>query len=583
MSNKQPKTLLPNDLPFTEEQKQWLGGYLAGLKSAYLALRKNVGETQNNLKPLTILYGSQTGNAAALAQDCATKAKAHGLQAAVRDMDNVEASELANIERLLIITSTYGEGDMPDNAENLWQTIESADAPTLANTFFSVLAIGDTSYEHFCLAGKKWDARLAALGAQRISDRVDCDVDYEDKANAWFDTVLPIISEKGSQTTVSGAPIDTAPAGSTYNRRNPLMAKLKTKRLLSGAGSGKQIFHYEINLIGSGETYEAGDVINLIPRNRSDLIEEILFATNSHPTDTVSWGGENYIVGELLRDKVDIRQPSREFLDALCLRAPESELKTHLETNNETYFYGKDIVDLLNAHPETPFTIQDLVDLLKPLAPRAYSISSCLEKHPDEVHLTIGAVRYEQDGRMHNGIASTWLADEVNEGDTIPCYFAPNKHFSIPTNHNAPMIMVGPGTGIAPFRAFLEAREMAGATGDNWLFFGDRTREHDYIYPEELEAWQQSGLLTKLDLAFSRDQAEKIYVQDKMRENGAELFAWLERGGYFFVCGDALRMAKDVDAALHQIIAQHGNMTEQDAEAYVSKLKKDKRYVRDVY
>lgn len=581
MSEKQKlQALLPHDLPFNDAQKQWLGGYLAGLKSAYTAFKRTMGDAQNQLKPLYILFGSQTGNAAQLAQDCAVKAKNYGLQGIVTDMDTVEAADLPSFERILVITSTYGEGDMPDNAEMLWQAVADDGAPRLESSFFSVLAIGDSSYEHFCLAGKQWDSRLEALGAQRIAERVDCDVDFEEKAEQWFSTVLPIISEKGSQTTVSGAAVEVAPAKVAYSRRNPLLAKLKTKKLLSGKGSGKQIFHYEIDLIGSGETYEAGDVINLIPQNRRDLIEEILSVTGADGSEMVSWQGDNYPVLELLRDKLDIRQPSREFLDALCVRAPESELRAHLDNNNEPYFYGKDIVDFLNAHTEVTFSIQDLVDLLKPLAPRAYSISSSHDKHPNEVHLTIGAVRYTQEGRQHHGIASTWLADEVEEGAVIPCYFAPNKHFSIPADGNAPMIMVGPGTGIAPFRAFLEAREVAGHQGDNWLFFGDRTREHDFIYADELNAWQDSGLLTKLDLAFSRDQAEKVYVQDKMREQGAELFAWLERGGYFFVCGDALRMAKDVDAALHDIIRTHGNT---DPEAYIAQLKKEKRYVRDVY
>ncbi|SUO96968.1 diflavin oxidoreductase [Suttonella ornithocola] len=590
MSEKTSLTaLLPADLPFSEGQKQWLDGYLAGLKSAYLALRRNIGDNaQSQLKPLTILYGSQTGNAAMLAQDCAEKAKAYGLHAFVKEMDAITIEELPTIERLLIITSTYGEGEMPDNAESLWERIEEADAIQLPHTHYSVLAIGDSSYEHFCLAGKKWDHRLAELGAERLSERVDCDVDFEEKAAQWMDSVLPAISEKGSQTTVNGAPSETASvAKNSFSRRNPLMAKLKTKRLLSSEQSGKQIFHYEISLIGSGETYEAGDILNLMPQNKASLIEELLTVLKADKEEIVSWQGSNYSLLELLRDKLEIRLPSREFYEALLLRVQDEHLHAHFsddtESTAEEFLYGKDIVDLLSAYPEATFSAQELVDVLKPLAPRAYSISSSHDKHPDEVHLTIGAVRYTQDEREHHGVASTWLADDLAVGDIIPCYFSPNKHFSIPANPEAPMIMVGPGTGIAPFRAFLEAREMAQATGENWLFFGDRTREHDFIYADELNTWLESGHLTRLDLAFSRDQAEKIYVQDKMREHGEELFAWLERGGYFFVCGDALRMAKDVDAALHEIIAKHGNLSAEETETYIAQLKKDKRYVRDVY
>ncbi len=589
MSEKQQlAALLPQDLPFSEGQKQWLGGYLAGLESAYLALRRNVGESSaSSLKPLTILYGSQTGNAAALAEDCANLAKAKGMLGRVVDMDEISPADLVNVERLLVITSTYGEGDMPDNAETLWQAISAEDAPRLESTHFSVLALGDSSYEHFCLAGKLWDARLEALGGSRIGERVDCDIDFDQKAEAWMEAVLPVISEKGSQETVSGEALPESKSKPQYNRRNPLLAKLKGKRVLSGEKSGKQIVHYDIDLSGSGETYEAGDVLNIIPRNRPQLVAEVLSAVGAQADEPVSWQGNTYPLGELLAEKLEIRMPSHDFFDALILRAEDVDLhkRFHQEPGKELedFLYGKDLVDFLRAYPEAGFTAQDLVDVLKPLAPRAYSISSSMGKHGEEVHLTIGSVRYDLDGRHHHGVASTWLADQVEEGDVVPCYFAANKHFSIPADADAPMIMVGPGTGIAPFRAFLEAREASGATGDNWLFFGDRTRAQDFIYQEELLAWQDNGLLTRLELAFSRDQSEKVYVQDKMREFGEELYRWLERGAYFFVCGDALRMAKDVDRALHEVIAKHGKLSEEAAQVYVDRLKTDKRYVRDVY
>lgn len=586
MNYNDKQIFFPDDLPLNQAQQQWLDGYLTGLNTAYAALRANglTGEGAAG-KPLSILYGSQTGNAESLAWQCAEAAKAHGLAASVLDMDDVNIADLPDIERLLVITSTYGEGEMPDNAETLWQAINSADAPSLTDTFFSVLALGDTAYEHFCLAGKQWDERLAALGGQRIADRVDCDVDFAGAAQMWIDGVLPLISEKGSQETVAGVLGGQKPSG--YSRNHPLAATLSAKRVLSGAGSGKEIVHYEIDLGESGETYEAGDIVHLLPRNRQHLVDEVLAAIAAKGSDIVSWQGENHELALLLREQLDIRMPSSTFLEALLLAADNDDLHQRFAQDKgrelDAFLYGKDIVDFLRAYPDAGFSAQTLVDVLKPLAPRAYSISSSHNQHPGEVHLTIGTVRYEQDGRIHHGVASTWLADEVAIGDTVRCYFAANKHFSVPADDDAPMIMVGPGTGIAPFRAFLEERSVRGAGGDNWLFFGDRTREHDFIYADELTAWQQSGVLTRLDLAFSRDQAEKIYVQDLMRAQGAELFAWLARGGYFFVCGDALRMAKDVDQALHDIIAEHGKMSADDAADYVAALKQSKRYVRDVY
>ncbi|MBV7434920.1 sulfite reductase subunit alpha [Cardiobacteriaceae bacterium TAE3-ERU3] len=590
LSTQKLTTFFPEDLPLDGAQQQWLDGYLTGLNTAYAALRANGMDGGNAGKPLTILYGSQTGNAEDLAWQCADLAKEHGLAALVVDMDDCSLDSLAETERLLVITSTYGEGEMPDNAEALWEDINGEAAPKLDKTFFSVLALGDTAYEHFCLAGKQWDARLEALGAERVGERVDCDVDFDDAAKAWMDAVLPAISAKGSQDAATVA----APAGGSssakpqgYSRNNPLEAKLKAKRVLSGEGSGKQIVHYEIDLVGSGETYEAGDILHLLPRNRQDLVDEVLAAVGADATDVVSWQGENHEIGGLLRDQLDIRMPSSGFFEALLLAAKNDDLHKRFNQDPaeelDAFLYGKDIVDFLRAYPDAGFTAQTLVDVLKPIAPRAYSISSSHNHHNGEVHLTIGSVRYEQEGRMHHGVASTWLADEVEEGDTVRCYFAANKHFSVPSDDKAPMIMVGPGTGIAPFRAFLQERSVRGAEGDNWLFFGDRTREHDFIYADELDNWQKSGVLDRLELAFSRDQQEKVYVQDLMRRHGAELYDWLERGGYFFVCGDAQRMAKDVDKALHDIIAEHGNMSAAAAKEYVAALKKEKRYVRDVY
>lgn len=587
---------LPSDAPFNDEQKQWLGGFLAGLHTRLL-VKEESGAAAPALsapaaaKPLTIIYGTQTGNSQNVAEDIAEQAKAHGLTASVIDMDDADIYQLAATERLLVVTSTYGEGEMPDNAESLWEAASADDAPSFANTFFSVLALGDTNYDDFCLAGIEWDKRLAELGGQRIADRVDCDVDFEDPAAQWIDTVLPIIATKGSDAAGPAIAVDktSKKAKSKYNRQNPLLAELITKKAVTEADSSKEIFHYEFSLSDSGEVYEAGDALNIIPQNRADLVSELIDALAAKADQVVSYGGNDLSLSEIFTDHLEIRTPSKELIKTLAERAGDAEFKALVEAEDgksdalSDFLWGKDSVDLLKLFSSAKLTAAEFIDLAKPLAPRAYSISSSIKHHEGEVHLTIGNVRYNSNERDHNGVCSTYLADVAEVGDKVKCYFSPNKNFAVPADPQAPMIMVGPGTGIAPFRAFLEERLATEAKGDNWLFFGDRNSATDYIYKEEIAEMQSSGLLTRLDLAFSRDQAEKIYVQDRMQENGAELFAWLERGGYFFVCGDAYRMAKDVDKTLHAVIAEHGSMSAEDAESYVNKLKKEKRYVRDVY
>ncbi|WP_434353226.1 sulfite reductase flavoprotein subunit alpha [Psychrobacter sp. HD31] len=565
---------LPIGLPLNKQQKQWLGGFFAGLQTQ----SATAGGLETTGKPLLIIYGTQTGNSEAVAEDAAAAAKANGLAPVVMDMDDVDVATLANTERLLVVTSTYGEGEMPDNAHLLWEAICEESAPTLDKTFYSVLALGDSSYDDFCLAGKEWDERLQSLGATKIADRVDCDVDFDEAASGWIETVLPIISEKGSDEVAAPTAATNKPAKSKFNRKNPLPAILKTKRILTAPESSKEIVHYEFDLADSGETYVAGDALNIVPVNRDDLVNEFLAYFAEEANDTVR---------QQLTTELEIRTPSKELVKLVAEKGGDDELNRLLANNDpealDDFLWGKDCYELVTNYAGDDLTLNEFLATCKPLVARAYSISSSIKKHENEVHLTIGSVRYKTNERHQNGVASTYLADIANEGDTVHCYFSPNKSFKIPQDGSLPIIMVGPGTGIAPFRSFLEAREMTQATGDNWLLFGDRNAATDFIYREEVEAMQASGLLTKLSLAFSRDQAEKIYVQDRMKEEGAELFAWLERGGYFYICGDAYRMAKDVDKALHELIAEHGNMSDDEAVSYVNQLKKDKRYVRDVY
>jgi sulfite reductase (NADPH) flavoprotein alpha-component len=575
---------IPQNAPYSDTQRAWLSGFFAGMHSHIL---QSAGATKSEAaRVLHILYGSQTGNSESIANDAAAAAKTHGLLPVVKSMDEVEANALAQMEYLLIVTSTYGEGEMPDNAQMLWDAVNADGSLRLGNIQYSVLALGDTSYDLFCQAGINWDQKLAELGAKRIYDRVDCDVDFETPAENWIGCVMPIMAEGTATVTV----VDTqAPVAekSQYNRKNPFPATLQVNKLITAEKSSKETRHYEISIAGSGLTYEAGDALCVIPTNCSQLVSDIIKAIGCNGDEDEPVSGEFTSLSEALRTQFEIKQPSKELVEEIAQRSGDQELNGILASGDKDkladYLWGRDTLDLLLQFPQVEFSAAEFLALLKPLQHRAYSISSSGKMYPDSVHLTVASVRYNSHNRDHKGVCSTYLADIANENEAVKVFFMPNKTFKVPEDDSLPMIMVGPGTGLAPFRAFLQERQFRKASGKNWLFFGDRNSASDFIYRDELQAMQNNGLLTRLDLAFSRDQAEKIYVQDRMLEHGAELFAWLEQGGYFFVCGDAQRMAKDVDQALHDVIAKFGSKTAEQAVEYVNQLKKDKRYVRDVY
>ena len=574
---------IPADAPFSGEQKTWLGGFLAGLHSRLMV---GGGQAAPNAapveaKPIDIIYGSQTGTAEILATDAAEKARAIGFHPRVAEMDEVEMEHLAGMQNLLVVVSTYGEGEMPDNAHQFWEALSANTAPRLESLNYGVLALGDTSYEHFCQAGKLVDTRLEQLGAKRLGDRVDCDIDYEELAEAWRGAIMPDPGEVAT-TEPAAAPVESK-AKSGYGRKNPYVSTMRDNRNLSGVKSAKEIRHISFDLGDSGMAYEAGDALGVMPVNAPDLVQNWLDRLGAK-TDTDIGGVP---LDQQLTTGLEIMTPSREMIRAVEKRARHDEL-THVVSNGdkealENFLWGMDALDLLNLNPELKFDPAEVVSWLKPLQHRAYSISSCPKAHEGEVHLTVAAVRWMHKNRSHRGVCSTFLADHVPEGASAGIFMSPNKSFRVPQDDSVPMIMVGPGTGIAPFRAFLEERRERGATGANWLFFGDQHRADDFIYQDEIGAFSESGLLTRLDLAFSRDQAEKIYVQHRMTENGKDLFGYLEEGGHFYVCGDATRMAKDVDAALHHIIETQGGMTPEAATDYVNRLKRDKRYLRDVY
>ncbi|GAB2607251.1 diflavin oxidoreductase [Pseudactinotalea suaedae] len=577
---------IPPDAPFSTAQQSWLGGFLAGLASAH----RDVPAGPAPSLTVTVLYGSQTGNCELLAEDLAAASRERGVLAQVRPLDSATPETLAETGHLLIITSTYGEGDMPDNAELFWDALNDENAPRLESLQFSVLGLGDTGYDNFCEAGKLFDMRLEQLGAQRLAPRVDCDVSYEDDAAAWIATAVDALAKQAPGGASGPAEGAAAPSRtrSRWSRKTPFPAALVANRVLSGPSSAKEIRHLELALGDSGIEYAAGDALAVMPRN-DPALAEALVARLGHDAAAA-------VAGTSLEDALlhawEIRTPSRDLIGALAERNPDGELAALVQREDraplENWLYGKDTLDLLDLNPSHSFELEELARFFRPLRHRAYSISSSPLASPDRIHLTVASVRHGAD-RVRGGVCSTFLADRIGEGDVAGIFLQPNQAFRLPEEGDRPVIMIGPGTGVAPFRAFLQERAATGARGKNWLFFGDQHRGSDFIYSDELEAHASAGLLTRLDLAFSRDQAQKVYVQTRMREQAAELFAWLEEGAYLYVCGDATRMAKDVDAALHEIVASQlgagpdGTDRSERAAEYVNDLKRAKRYVRDVY
>lgn len=587
---------IPENAPFSPEQRLWLNGYLAGLFSdAGLAERAMTGLSAGPAlpaKPLVVFYGSQTGTAEGLAKKTSKEAEKRGFAPRLVDMAKYETVDLTQEQNVLVITSTYGDGEPPDNAQAFWNFLKGEAAPPLAHLNFSVLALGDTNYSAFCQFGKNCDERFEKLGAKRVHPRVDCDVDYETPAKTWTEGVFAALSSspEAAASTSSEASADAfaAEAPQGWSKKNPFPARLLANRLLNAAGSGKEVRHYEISLAGSGLSYEVGDALGVMPANCGALVDELLTALSCDGEEAVKTPeGTEISLRLALTQQYDITRPTPDLLKAAAERgAAGGELAALLDPARKDdlkkWLWGREIVDVIGGLTQ-PFTALELTALLKKLQPRLYSISSSPKAHPDEVHLTVAAVRYDSYGRNRKGVCSTFLADRCADNTPVPVFVQTSHGFRLPENGDVPVIMCGPGTGIAPFRAFLEERLATGAKGGNWLFFGDQKRSTDFLYQEQLEGWVNDGHLARLDLAFSRDQAEKIYVQNRMLEHAAELWSWLDSGAHFYVCGDASRMAKDVDAALHQVAETAGGLSKEAAAEFIQKLKSEKRYQRDVY
>ena len=532
--------------------------------------------------PLLILYGSESGNSESLAFRSEKEGKRRGLICKIKSMEEISISEIQEYARLLIIVSTWGEGEAPQTAEKFFADFFSSDLD-LKNLEFSVCGLGDISYEKFCQAGKDMDTRLEKFGAKRIVERVDCDVDFESSYEEWVEKVWSVWKSPSFSPPINFT--EDLMNEEEYGKKNPFPASILENQVLNFPPSEKETRHIELDLAGSGFSYVPGDTLAVVPQNQPDYVEEILKILDFDENTEVQVQTKSLSLKEALISSVDITTLTFAIVKKYEAVAKNKTLSKFLKKKEEVKHYceGRELIDLLVDYPSPTLSVETFLSFLRKLPPRLYSIASSPRVCHNEVHLTVATVRYETAGRKRKGVASTYLAERCITGTKVLVYTQENKHFRLPEDSLQKIIMVGPGTGIAPFRAFLQEREVAEQKGEAWLFFGDRSFTNDFLYQLELQEFLESKTLTHLDVAFSRDQEKKIYVQDKLREKGELLYQWLQQGAYFYVCGDASKMAGDVHQALLEIIRKFGKKSEGEAEEYLQTLKKQKRYQRDTY
>jgi sulfite reductase (NADPH) flavoprotein alpha-component len=597
--NQEQVELLNRLLPqLTEAQRIWLSGYLTALSGASAAApapgaAPTVDLTVNVVaapKEVTVLFGSQTGNCHRLAKKVSTKLEEQGVQVTLSSMSDFKPNGLKKVQNLLILVSTHGEGDAPDNAISFYEFLHSKRSPQLEGMQYSVLALGDTSYEFFCQTGKDFDKRLEELGAKSLVPRVDCDVDFDDAAAEWIDKVVGSLSAATiTAAAVSGAGA-TAESGveSEFSRSNPFQAEVLENLNLNGRGSDRETRHIEISLEGSNLQYEPGDSLGIYPENHPRLVAELIEAMgwNADELVIINKNGDKKSLQEALSRHYEITVLTKPLIEQVVKLTASKGLQELLDAGQETirnYLNERDLLDLVQDYSLKGVTAGEFVSIMRKLPARLYSIASSLKANPDEVHATIRTVRYEAQGRDRYGVCSVQLAERIQPGDTLPVYIQHNPNFKLPENPDTPIIMIGPGTGVAPFRAFLGEREETGAGGKSWLFYGDQHFLTDFLYQIEWQRWLKDGVLTNMDVAFSRDTDKKVYVQHRMLEKSTELYQWLKDGACVYVCGDEKKMAHDVHAALLTILAQEGSMSLKEAAQYLTQMQQEKRYQRDVY
>lgn len=594
---------------FEPQQLQWLAGYLTGLNQANRQLLEllnqfpGVQETIASAEsiavssvPVTILYGSKSGNSKSVAGLLHEKLVAKGLPVSLQDMNQYNGNKLKDEKYLLVIVSTHGEGDPPPAAEDLYAIIHNRKASKLTGVKYAVLALGDQSYVNFCQTGRDFDKRLAELGAERFADRVDADVDFEETAEQWIENIttqlLSQINHGGGNGVVKEVVVSAAPIikKSAYSRKNPFAATVLEKNQLNGRGSQKKTYHLELSLEGSGLTYLPGDTLGVYAKNTVTLVNEVLTQTKWKASSTHAYKDQLLTLEEILTHYIELTTVSGVFLENVLKYAEAKKLasatalKQLLENKKElsTFLYGKDVLDIIHAYVPQ-ITAEAFVNIALPLQARMYSIASSIKEHEEEVHLTIGQVLYETGGRQRKGVCSNHIAEHLNVGDTVNVFIEKNESFRLPEDGNTPVIMVGPGTGIAPFRAFVEERAATGAKGKNWLFFGDRNFTTDFLYQLEWQRHLKAGVLTQMNTAFSRDTDKKVYVQHRLQQHAEEVYQWLKEGAHFYICGDAKQMAGDVRNTLVDIVEKQARISQDEALHFVKELIKAGRLQEDVY
>ena len=571
----------------TPTQLAWVSGYFLGTLNQQPGAAVAAPAPTAEMPGITLISASQTGNARRVAEALRDDLLAAKLSVTLVNAGDYKFKQIANEKLLVVVTSTQGEGEPPEEAVALHKFLFSKKAPKLDNTAFAIFGLGDTSYEFFCQSGKDFDSKLAELGGERLLDRVDADVEYQAAAAEWRARVVEVLKSRApvatpAQAVASGAVNEIH--SSPYTKEAPLSAALSVNQKITGRDSEKDVRHIEIDLGDSGLRYQPGDALGVWYQNDPALVKEMVELVWLKGDEPVTVNGQSLPLTEALQWHVELTVNTANIVENYATLTRSESLLPLVGDKAQLQHYATTtpVVDMLRFSP-AQLDAQALVDLLRPLTPRLYSIASSQAEVESEVHITVGAVRYEVEGRARAGGASSFLADRVEEDGEVRVFIEHNDNFRLPTNPETPVIMIGPGTGIAPFRAFMQQRAADEASGKNWLFFGNPHFTEDFLYQVERQRYVKEGVLSRIDLAWSRDQKEKVYVQDKLREQGAELWRWINDGAHIYVCGDANRMAKDVEQALLEVIAEFGAMDAESADEFLSELRVERRYQRDVY
>lgn len=615
--NEEQLALINQLLPMlTPEQQHWLSGYL--LNPATTSVSDNKTDIQENEAGITetetststdqsvsepvsastepldvhVLYGTETGNAEEIAETFETKLKSQNLNVHLWDMDDFPRDSLPEVEHLFIICSTQGVGEPPINALDLYDYLHGDDAPQLDQVNFAVLALGDQDFPDFCQAGKDFDHILGQLGANRVADRVDCDFDYEETAEQWITNMLELLTQASSNTneetpSVENDDVTIEEPQAPYSKSNPFQAEVLKNTILTQPEASREVRHLEISLEGYREAYEPGDSLVVIPQNDPVLVNQLIDALNWDAETPIQMNDSDSMrsLKEALTHDFEIAKLTPVLMKNAAELLGNPMLNANIQKSEwvQNYIYGKDVIDLIRDFTPVALEPNMLPQLLRKLPPREYSIASSNKVNPNSVHITVRVVKYEAHRRERFGVCSVQLADRTSVGDKLPVYLKKNPNFKFPYDTETPVIMIGAGTGIAPYRAYLQERAYLNLKGEQWLIFGNQNYHHDFLYKDDLEQWLEEGVLSKLDLAFSRETENKIYVQHRIEENSAEFYKWIQAGATIYLCGNKDEMASGVHESLIKVLIKEGNLDETEAEAYLTEMIKNQRYQRDVY